>query len=46
MRPTTLIRSATLLLALVLANCAQNPVTGNPDLALMTESQEIAIGIE
>jgi predicted Zn-dependent protease len=26
------------------ANCAQNPVTGNPNLVLMTESQEIAIG--
>ena len=39
-----LIRSATLLLAFALANCAQNPVTGNPNLVLISESQEIAIG--
>ena len=44
MRPPALIRSATLLLALVLANCAQNPVTGNQNLVLISESQEIAIG--
>ena len=28
----------------VLANCAQNPVTGNPNLVLMSEEQEVAIG--
>jgi predicted Zn-dependent protease len=31
-------------MALALANCAQNPVTGNPNLVLLSEAQEIAIG--
>lgn len=44
MHPTALTRIAALLVALALTNCAQNPVTGNPNLVLMTESQEIAIG--
>jgi predicted Zn-dependent protease len=44
MQPTTTMRIATLLVALALANCAQNPVTGNPNLVLISESQEIAIG--
>jgi predicted Zn-dependent protease len=44
MRPTLLMRLSTLLLAATLANCATNPVTGNPNLVLMSESQEIAIG--
>jgi predicted Zn-dependent protease len=37
-------RIAALLLALALVDCAQNPVTGNPNLVLMSESQEIAMG--
>jgi hypothetical protein len=44
MQPAMLTRIATLFLALTLANCAQNPVTGNPNLVLLSESQEIAIG--
>lgn len=44
MRPTSLTRIGALLVALLLADCAQNPVTGNPNLVLMSESQEIAIG--
>ena len=44
MRPTLLIRLSMLLAAAALTNCAQNPVTGNPNLVLLTESQEIAIG--
>ena len=44
MRPPLLTRIVTLILALALANCAQNPVTGNPNLVLLSESQEIAIG--
>jgi hypothetical protein len=44
MQPAMLKRIATLFLALTLANCAQNPVTGNPNLVLLSESQEIAIG--
>lgn len=31
-------------MALALADCAQNPVAGNPNLVLLTESQEIAMG--
>ncbi len=37
-------RIAALLAALAVANCAQNPVTGSPNLVLVSESQEIAIG--
>lgn len=33
-----------LLAALALANCATNPVTGNPNFVTMSESQEIQIG--
>lgn len=44
MPPATLTRIAALLVALTLANCAQNPVTGNPNLVLVSEAQEIAIG--
>src|SRR5687767_981710 len=44
MPPRLLIRFSTLLLTVALANCAQNPVTGNPNLVLISESQEIAIG--
>lgn len=44
MRPTLRTRLAALLAALALADCAQNPVTGNPNLVLVSESQEIAIG--
>ncbi|MFN7087835.1 MAG: M48 family metalloprotease, partial [Burkholderiales bacterium] len=44
MRPSSLIRIATLLLALMLANCATNPVTGSPDFVTISESQEIQIG--
>ena len=44
MRPTLFMRLSALLLAAALVNCATNPVTGNPNLVLMSESQEIAIG--
>ncbi len=44
MQPMTVARITALLLALALVNCAQNPVTGNPNLVLVSESQEIAIG--
>jgi predicted Zn-dependent protease len=44
MQPNVYTRITTLLTALTLANCAQNPVTGNPNLVLLTQSQEIAIG--
>lgn len=44
MRPTLLIRLSTLAAAAALANCAVNPVTGNQNFVLMTESQEISIG--
>jgi len=40
----TITRITALLLALTLTHCAQNPVTGNPNLVLLSESQEIAIG--
>ncbi|MBI2295011.1 MAG: M48 family metalloprotease [Betaproteobacteria bacterium] len=33
-----------LLVALALSNCAQNPVSGQPNLVLVSETQEIAIG--
>ena len=44
MRPLYWTRIAAVLAALSLANCAQNPVSGNPNLVLLSESQEIAIG--
>ncbi len=44
MKPALITRLAALALAAALANCAQNPVTGNPNLVLLSESQEIAIG--
>ena len=44
MRPSRITRIAAVLVALALTNCATNPVTGNPNLVLITESQEIAIG--
>ncbi|MBI3045615.1 MAG: M48 family metalloprotease [Betaproteobacteria bacterium] len=44
MKPAPLTRFAALLVAAALANCAQNPVTGSPNLVLISESQEIAIG--
>ena len=44
MLPSRFTRIAALLAALVLTNCATNPVTGNPNLVLLTESQEIALG--
>jgi len=44
MQPTIRLRIAALLAALSLANCAQNPVTGQQNLVLVSESQEIAIG--
>jgi len=34
------------LLALTLADCAQNPVTGNPNFVTMSESQEVQTGRE
>lgn len=37
-------RLTALLATISLADCAQNPVTGNPNLVLLTESQEIAAG--
>ena len=44
MRPSPYLRSIVLAAALLLANCAQNPVTGNPNLVLVSEEQEIALG--
>lgn len=44
MRPSLIVRLTALVIAGTLANCAQNPVTGNPNLVLLSESQEIAIG--
>src|SRR5687767_4216224 len=37
-------QSVLLVFALFLAGCAVNPVTGNRELALVSESQEIAMG--
>ena len=42
MGPSQHTRVATLLAALAVTNCAQNPVTGNTNLVLLTESQELA----
>lgn len=44
MQPTLLIRLSMLLLAAVLANCATNPVSGNPNFVVMSESQEVQVG--
>jgi predicted Zn-dependent protease len=44
MRPGFTIRLVALLLTLTLANCAVNPVTGNPNLSLVSESEEVQIG--
>jgi predicted Zn-dependent protease len=38
------LRSSVLLVASLLASCAINPVTGNRELALVSESQEIEMG--
>jgi len=38
------IRISALLCALALANCAVNPVSGNPNFVTMSESQEVSIG--
>ena len=42
--PNTLARLATLVLALLLADCAQNPVTGQQNFVLISEAQEVATG--
>jgi len=43
--PVTLtIRISALLCALALANCAVNPVSGNPNFVTMSESQEVSVG--
>lgn len=44
MRPPPFTCIAVFACAILLANCAQNPVTGNPNLVLVSEEQEIAIG--
>lgn len=44
MQPGSLIRLAALMLALALANCATNPVTGKSDFALMSEREEVQTG--
>lgn len=44
MQPSLLIRITVLALALLLANCATNPVSGNPNFVTMSESQEVQIG--
>lgn len=41
-----MIRLAVILLALSLAGCAVNPVTGDRELALVSETQEVQIGRE
>jgi predicted Zn-dependent protease len=38
------IRFAAVAAALAVANCATNPVTGNPNFVMMSESQEIQVG--
>jgi predicted Zn-dependent protease len=42
--PNRLIRIVLLLVAVALADCAQNPVSGRPDLVLVSETEELAIG--
>ena len=44
MQPSALIRAAALVLSLALANCATNPVSGNPNFVTMSESQEVQTG--
>ena len=44
MGPSLATRLSVALVAATLTNCAQNPVTGNPNLVLISETQEIAIG--
>ncbi len=39
-----LTRTGAVLCALALANCATNPVTGNPNFVTMSESQEVSTG--
>lgn len=41
---TRLTRISALLCALALANCAVNPVSGNPNFVTMSESQEVNVG--
>jgi predicted Zn-dependent protease len=42
--PTPIAKLGTVLLALLLANCAVNPVSGNPNFVTMSESQEVSTG--
>ncbi len=44
MKPGMSIRLAAIAAALALANCATNPVTGNPNFVMMSESQEVRVG--
>jgi predicted Zn-dependent protease len=44
MKSFALMRVAALVLPLLLAGCATNPVTGNPNFVTMSESQEVQIG--
>jgi predicted Zn-dependent protease len=41
---TLLTRISALSCALLLANCAVNPVSGNPNFVTMSESQEVSVG--
>ena len=44
MVPGPVVRVVALALAAALANCATNPVTGNPNFVTVSEAQEVAIG--
>ena len=44
MKPKVATAFSAVLLVLTLANCAQNPVTGNPNFVTMSESQEVQVG--
>lgn len=44
MRASLLVRLIAVWLALAVANCAQNPVTGQSNFVLLSEQQEITIG--
>jgi predicted Zn-dependent protease len=44
MSVTLNLRVSALLCALSLANCALNPVSGNPNFVTMSESQEVSVG--